>query len=342
MLHVETGEQITQYIYAMIIAHDIHKSFGDLKVLNGIDLHIPKGCIFGLAGRSGAGKSTFLRCINGIESYDRGELTVDNVDVKGLRKKKLRVFRSKIGMIFQNFSLLERLTVYDNVALPLRCWKAGQTHLDKKVKELLGLVGLTDKMTQRPRELSGGQKQRVAIARALSIDPHILLCDEATSALDPKTAQEILSLLRQINKDLNLTIVMVTHQVSVLTTACSEVAILENGKLDTQGPVKHIFEQKPHSLKNLLGEYQMLPRVSPRTLTLSIETKSFIVSSLTDELGTEVTLVKHPSASPSSHRPRRLIRIPEHELKIVTDYLNQNAIQWQMVTQPQTIPTQLF
>lgn len=212
----------------------IRKSFGDLQVLHGVDLHIEKGKIFGLAGRSGTGKSTLLRCINGLETYDEGNLIVEGIEVKSLSEKDLRVFRKDIGMIFQQFSLLSRLTVYENIALPLRCWKYSNSYIDAKVKELLDVIGIPDKINAKPRELSGGQKQRVAIARALSMNPKLLLCDEATSALDPKTAKSIIGLLNKINQDLGITIIIVTHQMSVLRSACEEIAILQDGKIEAR------------------------------------------------------------------------------------------------------------
>src|SRR5208337_2070270 len=146
-----------------------------------------------------------------------------------------------IGMVFQQFSLLTRLTVYENIALPLKCWGYRKASIDKKVKELVDMVGIPDKLYSKPNELSGGQKQRVAIARALSMNPKILLCDEATSALDPKTAQSIIALLNQINRRLGITIVVVTHQMSVLRCACEEISILENGQIVESGPVGDIF-----------------------------------------------------------------------------------------------------
>ena len=169
----------------MIKIKNLTKSFGELEVLKGIDLHIEKGRIFGLAGRSGIGKSTLLRCINGLEDYHEGTLLVDGVNIKKISPKELRVFRKDIGMIFQQFSLLGRLDVYENIALPLRCWHYDKAFIDKRVKELLEVIGIPDKIHAKTRELSGGQKQRVAIARALAMSPKILLCDEATSALDP-------------------------------------------------------------------------------------------------------------------------------------------------------------
>ena len=169
----------------MIEISNLQKCYGDIKVLRDINVEIHKEDIYGLLGVSGAGKSTLLRCINGLESYEGGSLKVNGVEVKDLNEKELREFRKNIGMIFQQFSLLERKTVYENVALPMNCWGYKKQDIDKKVKELLNLVELGDKLNSKPRELSGGQKQRVAIARALTLNPQILLCDEATSSLDP-------------------------------------------------------------------------------------------------------------------------------------------------------------
>jgi D-methionine transport system ATP-binding protein len=200
----------------MIKINNLKKSFGSLQVLNDINLNIGTGQIYGLIGRSGTGKSTLLRCINGLESYDSGSLLVDGVEVKSLTSKEAREFKRGIGMIFQQFSLLSRLTVYENIALPMKCWKYKNAYIDSKVKELVEVVGIPDKLYAKPEQLSGGQKQRVAIARALSMNPKILLCDEATSALDPKTAQSIITLLNQINQQMGITIIVVTHQMSVL------------------------------------------------------------------------------------------------------------------------------
>lgn len=206
----------------MIKATNLKKSFDTLKVLNDINLTIQPGQVYGLIGRSGAGKSTLLRCINGLESYDSGSLNVDGIEVNTLSDKEAREFKRGIGMIFQQFSLLSRLSVYENIALPMKCWNYKKNHIDKKIKELVEMVGIPDKLDARPHELSGGQKQRVAIARALSLDPKILLCDEATSALDPNTAKSIITLLNEINDQLGLTIVVVTHQMSVLRSACEK------------------------------------------------------------------------------------------------------------------------
>lgn len=231
------------------------------SVLEGINLTIEDGDIYALVGRSGAGKSTLLRCINGLTSYQEGSLKVDGCEIKDLKDKELREFRRHVGMIFQQFSLLERETVYKNVALPMQCWKYPKDQIDKKVRELLELVGLGDKMNAKPRNLSGGQKQRVAVARALTMDPKILLCDEATSALDPKTTNSILDLLMEINQKLGITVIIVTHQMEVVRKACNKACILENGKIADEGTVKEIFIKQPQSLKRLLGEEQVkLPK----------------------------------------------------------------------------------
>lgn len=227
----------------MIEINKLCKSFGSLEVLKDISLTIQTGEIYGLVGRSGAGKSTLLRCINALEPYQSGSLKIDGTEIKGLNKQQIRELRKGIGMIFQQFSLIERRSVYKNVALPMKCWKYDKNIIDKRVRELLELVEISDKIDARPSTLSGGQKQRVAIARALALDSHILLCDEATSALDPKTTQSVLHLLRDINQKLGLTIIVVTHQMEVVREVCDTISILENGKISAAGAVKEVFLQ---------------------------------------------------------------------------------------------------
>lgn len=246
----------------MIEISNLQKCYGNIKVLDDINVNIKNQDIYGLLGVSGAGKSTLLRCINGLESYEQGSLKVDGVEVKDLNEKELREFRKNIGMIFQHFSLLERKNVYENVALPMRCWGYKGNDIERKVKELLDLVELGDKIKAKPRELSGGQKQRVAIARALTLNPKILLCDEATSALDPNITNSILELLTKINKELGITMVVVTHQMNVVKQVCNEMAILSKGKLEAKGKVEDIFLDKPKVLGELLGEskYNILPQ----------------------------------------------------------------------------------
>jgi D-methionine transport system ATP-binding protein len=318
----------------MIIAQNIHKSFSGLKVLRGVDLHIRKGRVYGLAGRSGSGKSTFLRCINGLETYERGELIVDGVEVRRIPSGNLRAFRKNIGMIFQHISLLERLTVYDNVALPLRCWKYKSRDIDRKVKELVDLVGLSEKIRQKPRALSGGQKQRVAIARALALEPAILLCDEATSALDPKTSQEIIALLRRINREIGITIVMVTHQMTVLTDACDEVAILEDGRVDSQGSVKHIFLQKPNALKNLIGKDDITPSPSNGTVEIFLAAGLEMAGRTAADLDIELTVVGGKSGRQDGASPGLTLRISHTDYDNVARYLSSAKVNWRIVESP--------
>ena len=225
----------------MIKLMGVKKSFGNVQVLKDISIEINEGEIYGLIGHSGAGKSTLLRCINGLESYDDGLVNVMGNEVKSLNKNELRAFRKDLGMIFQNFNLLNRKTVYKNIALPLEVWGYDKDKIKKRVLELLKLVDLEDKINSKPAQLSGGQKQRVAIARALALNPKILLCDEATSALDPKTTKDILALLNKINKELGITIVVVTHQMEVVKEICEKVALLEDGILVAKGAVEEVF-----------------------------------------------------------------------------------------------------
>ena len=201
----------------MIEIQNLKKVWSDGKVvLDDINLTIEDGDIYALVGRSGAGKSTLLRCINGLASYNDGHILLDGKEVKELSYKEMRDVRRQVGMVLQNFSLLERRTVYENVALPMKCWGYSNADIKKKVTDLLELVGLDDKASARPRNLSGGQKQRVAIARALTMEPKLLLSDEATSALDPNTSSSILGLLREINQKTGITVIVVTHQMEVV------------------------------------------------------------------------------------------------------------------------------
>ena len=315
----------------MIRAANITKSFGDTPVLRDLDLHIEKGAIYGLAGRSGAGKSTLLRCINGLETYDRGSLVVDGTDVKTLSGHDMMTFRRKIGMVFQHFSLLERLNVYDNVALPLRCWKYKSAFIDKRVKELLEIVGIREKMRQKPRELSGGQKQRVAIARALTMSPRILLCDEATSALDPKTSKSIIDLLKEINGRMGITIVFVTHQMSVIRGLCREIAILENGRIAVSGAVEEIFRHQPRALRNLVGEQTDGPEnegTSALTILSPAEAAAPLIARMAADLGCDLT-IRGAEAGPSGGGPAGLrIGLPEGCLHDVETYLTGHGIEW--------------
>ena len=210
--------------------------------LDNINLSIDKGDIFGIIGMSGAGKSTLVRSINYLEKPTEGQILIDGTDLFFLSEKELRKKRSDIGMIFQNFNLLEQKNVLDNVCFPLEISGVKKKEARARAKDLLKTVNLEDKEKAYPSQLSGGQKQRVAIARALATNPRILLCDDATSALDPQTTSSILSLLKEINHNLGITIVIITHQMSVVTEICNRVAIIDNGRLVEEGAVDTIFE----------------------------------------------------------------------------------------------------
>ncbi len=213
-----------------------------VTALDGINLSIEKGDVFGIIGMSGAGKSTLVRSINYLEKPSEGRVLIDGVNLDELSEKELRKKRSRIGMIFQNFNLLEQKNVIDNVCFPLEIAGIKKKEARQRARELLKTVNLEEKEKAYPSQLSGGQKQRVAIARALSTNPQILLCDEATSALDPQTTASILGLLKKINEEMGITIVIITHQMSVVTDVCKKVAIIDSGRLVEEGPVDLIFE----------------------------------------------------------------------------------------------------
>ncbi len=316
----------------MIEIRGLEKSFGDLKVLDQIDLTIEHGEIYGLVGKSGAGKSTLLRCINGLEQYSAGSIQVDGVEVKDLNRKEMRNFRKGVSMIFQHFPMLTRKTVYENIAFPMRCWGYKKQEIDQKVKELAQLVGISEKLTQRPGQLSGGQKQRVAIARALSMEPKILLSDEATSALDPVTTRAILQLLRDINEKLGITIIVVTHQMSVIKDVCEKVTLLEQGKLVVSGRVEDLFMNQPEELKTFLGEetFQLQENGVYVQVMLSDENGSKnILSRMSRELELDFAIV---NSEMERYRDQYLgyvvIHIEKNDCGQVEEYLNRNGVIW--------------
>ena len=212
-----------------------------LTALDNVSLHVLKGQICGVIGASGAGKSTLIRCVNLLERPTHGAVIIDGVDLTQLSDAELVKTRRQIGMIFQHFNLLTSRTVFENVALPLELENKSKAEIQEKTTALLALVGLSDKHNVYPANLSGGQKQRVAIARALASDPKVLLCDEATSALDPATTQSILKLLKEINRSLGITILLITHEMEVVKRICDQVAVIDKGRLVEQGTVSEIF-----------------------------------------------------------------------------------------------------
>ncbi len=229
----------------MIVISNLNKTYktpeGIVTALENINLRIEKGDIFGIIGFSGAGKSTLIRCLNRLEEPDSGSIEIEGKVITQLNQTELQQARRKIGMIFQQFNLLDSKTVFQNVAFPLKVAGHPKPFIQKRVREILDLVQLSDKENVYPFQLSGGQKQRVGIARALVNEPDVLLSDEATSALDPQTTYSILELLKDINRKLHLTIVLITHELDVLQHICNNMAVIENGRIVETGSVDKFF-----------------------------------------------------------------------------------------------------
>lgn len=236
----------------MIDIQNVNKIFKSksktVTAVNNVSLNIHKGEIFGIIGYSGAGKSTLIRLLNGLETLSSGDIVIGDDTINKLPKKDLRKKRQKVSMIFQHFNLLWSRTVYENIRLPLEIAGVPKKEMDRKVTELIQLVGLTGREHNYPSELSGGQKQRVGIARALSNDPEVLLCDEATSALDPQTTDEVLDLLVKIRQELGLTIVMITHEMQVIRKICDRAAVMEDGKVIEVAPIIELFQNPKSSV----------------------------------------------------------------------------------------------
>lgn len=322
----------------MIELKDVRKSFNKTDVLKGISMEIQEGEIFGIIGQSGAGKSTLLRCINGLESYDDGQIIVDGTKVSVQDKKNLRLLQKRMGMIFQSFNLLERLDVYHNVALPMKFWgiPTNTKEAHEKIMNLLKLVGLEEKVHSKPRELSGGQKQRVAIARALVLDPAFLLCDEATSALDPEITKGILALLQKINKEMGITIIVVTHQMEVVKQICQRVAFLNNGKVLAVGKPEQLFVwPKEHEIRDFLREG------SDKLPTTGVNLKLFffgegnqrpVVTQMAHELGTNFNICW---AKLEDFREdvygSLVLNMKEEDLGNACKYLDKMGVTWELL-----------
>lgn len=318
----------------MITITDVNKYYGKTKVLSDVNINIEKGEIFGIIGHSGAGKSTLLRCINRLEEYQEGSILVEGKEVKDLNNKDLRLLRKDLGMIFQHFSLLERKTVFENVALPLECFHYSKEETEKRVLELLKLVGIEDKKDRKPRNLSGGQKQRVAIARALALNPKVLLCDEATSALDPNTTKSILSLLQDINEKLNITIIIVTHQMEVIKQICSRVAIMEGGKVLEIGDTEELFLHNSKNLQKLIGEDDIVLPVGTniRILFPKEISNDSIITSMARDLDINFSIICGKLEKYRQDVLGSLVInvLDEHKEKI-TKYLDSKGVRWEEV-----------
>lgn len=321
----------------MIEIQNLYKSYGNLDVLKDVSFSIEQGDIFGIIGQSGAGKSTLLRCFNGLESFQKGEVVVDGKAISSLDKKQLSFVQKEMGMIFQNFNLLNRLNVYDNIALPLKFWKQDPNSQENKqrIENLLKLVGLEEKRHAYPRQLSGGQKQRVAIARALVLNPKILLCDEATSALDPQITRDILNLLLKINKEMNITIVVVTHQMEVIKQICNKVAFLKDGRVLSVGKPEELFVAPNQEIQKFVDDdVEILPQTGKniKLFFTNNNSKSHTITQLARTLDINFDICQGKLENfRGSMMGSLIINIEEKDLQAVGNYLNQEGITWEEI-----------
>ena len=318
--------------------------------LDNVTFKVNKGDVYGLIGFSGAGKSTLLRMVNALETPTEGKVFVKGVDLTSLKESKLREIRKDIGMIFQEFNLLETKTVFDNIAIPLVLRNDNKQKIKARVEELLKFVGLEDKAKALPGELSGGQKQRVGIARALATEPEILLCDEATSALDPDTTESILNLLARVNKELNVTILFVTHTIRVVQKLCNKVAILEHGKLVENGSVIDIFSKPKSTIAKRFVE-TVIPSKIPESIVAELKKYEanykvirifFHAEHATDDVIWQInaklgvhTNVMFASVTELQGRVLSIITLQltgnEEDFKKVEDYINSHGIAFEEV-----------
>lgn len=318
--------------------------------LDNVTFKVNKGDVYGLIGFSGAGKSTLLRMVNDLETPTEGKVFVKGVDLTSLKESKLREIRKDIGMIFQEFNLLETKTVFDNIAIPLVLRHDNKQKIKARVEELLKFVGLEDKAKALPGELSGGQKQRVGIARALATEPEILLCDEATSALDPDTTESILNLLARVNKELNVTILFVTHTIRVVQKLCNKVAILEHGKLVENGSVIDIFSKPKSTIAKRFVE-TVIPSKIPESIVAELKKYEanykvirifFHAEHATDDVIWQInaklgvhTNVMFASVTELQGRVLSIITLQltgnEEDFKKVEDYINSHGIAFEEV-----------
>ena len=307
----------------MIEIKNLYKSYGSLEVLKDISFKIEKGDIFGIIGQSGAGKSTLLRCFNGLENFQKGEVIVDGQAISSLNKKQMSNIQKEMGMIFQNFNLLNRLNVYDNIALPLKFWKQDPHSLENKqrIEKLLKLVGLEEKSQAYPRQLSGGQKQRVAIARALVLNPEI--------------PRDILNLLLKINKEMNITIVVVTHQMEVIKQICNKVAFLKDGRVLSVGKPEELFVAPNQEIQKFVGDdIEILPQTGKniKLFFTNNNSKSHTITQLARTLDINFDICQGKLENfRGSMMGSLIINIDEKDLQAVGNYLDQEKITWEEI-----------
>ena len=317
----------------MIKIENLTKFYGDTQILFDINLEVKKGEIFAIVGHSGAGKSTLLRCINGLESYQGGSLKVFDQEIKNLDETQQRHLRRDVGMIFQHFALMARKNVFENVATPLKFWGYKSFETEKRVRELLNLVGLESKAKSYPSELSGGQKQRVAIARALALNPKILLSDEATSALDPNTTNQILELLEKINKELDISVVIVTHEMEVVKSIAKRAILLEGGKIIGSGSIEELFLKPDEKMKEFLGEVEILPNTGTniRLFFPKEVAQNSVITHMARSLNIDFNIVWGKLEKLNDNVLGSLvINIDEKDKENVLNYIKQSGVLWEV------------
>jgi ABC-type metal ion transport system, ATPase component len=322
----------------MIEVNGLEKRFGDKVVLKDISFSIAKGEVFGIVGHSGAGKSTLLRCFNALEDYHQGSIRVMGQEVKELDRHGRNRLRRDMGMIFQTFNLMNSKNVFDNVAFPLEVWGTPKEKRIRRVMELLHLVGLEDKVRDRVQNLSGGQKQRVGIARALALSPRILLCDEATSALDPKTTNSILDLLESIRNNLDLTIVLVTHQMEVVKRACNRMLLLDKGLTQGIGRTDSLFLAPTPDLKKLIeDEYTLIPTGTNIRLWFPKEiSKDAVITGMARALDIDFSIVGGKlERYIDDVRGFLIINVDDEHLEKVLNYLQEQKLYWEVMDDEQ-------
>ena len=317
----------------MIKIENLTKFYGGTQILFDVNLEVKKGEIFAIVGHSGAGKSTLLRCINGLESYQGGSLKVFDQEIKNLDETQQRHLRRDVGIIFQHFALMARKNVFENVATPLKFWGYKSDETEKRVKELLNLVGLESKAKSYPSELSGGQKQRVAIARALALNPKILLSDEATSALDPNTTNQILELLEKINKELDISVIIVTHEMEVVKSIAKRAILLEGGKIIGSGSIEELFLKPDEKMKEFLGEVEILPTTGTniRLFFPKEVAQNSVITHMARSLNIDFNIVWGKLEKLNENVLGSLvINIDEKDKENVLNYIKQSGVLWEV------------
>lgn len=317
----------------MIKIENLKKFYGATQIIDGVSLTVEKGEIFAIVGHSGAGKSTLLRCINGLEDYQGGSLKVFDKEISALKDRELRELRRDVGMIFQHFALMARKTAFENIATPLKFWGYSDGEIKKRVSELLELVGLANKAASYPGELSGGQKQRVAIARALALSPKILLSDEATSALDPNTTNSILELLKQINQTLNISVVLVTHEMEVVKSIARRAVLLESGKIIGSGTIEELFLKPDEKMKEFLGEDEILPSegVNIRLFFPKEVAQNSVITHMARTLNIDFNIVWGKLEKLNENVLGSLvINVDPKDEARVTEYIKQSGVLWEV------------